>query len=56
MAARTSPDTLIDDLMRPTPIERLVDGKRETKSLDPPDDQGIVDQWTRQSIGWQLGL
>jgi hypothetical protein len=47
---------LIDELMRLTPVERLLDGKLETESRGPPDDQGIFDQWTRQSIRWQLGL
>jgi hypothetical protein len=47
---------LIDDLMRLTPIERLLDANIPPESLGPPDDQGIFDQWTRQSIRWQLGL
>lgn len=47
---------LIDELMRFTPVERLHGAKLDSDADGPPDDDGVFDAWTRQSIRWQLGF
>lgn len=47
---------LIDELIRLTPVDRLPGAKLDTDADGPPDDDGVFDAWTRQSIRWQLGF
>ncbi len=47
---------LIDELMRLTPVDRLPGADLISDVAGPPNDDGIFDTWTRQSIRWQLGL
>ncbi len=47
---------LTDELMRLTPVEHLEGAMLDGDADGPPDDDGIFDAWTRQSIRWQLGF
>jgi hypothetical protein len=48
--------SLLDGLMKATPVERLNGVTASSEHEAPPPDDPVFDERSRQSIRWQLGL
>lgn len=47
---------LIDEIMRVTPVERLLPADASELRELPPEGDDVFSEWNRKSIRWQLGL
>jgi hypothetical protein len=48
--------TVIDDIMRLTPVEQLHADGAEQVLGQPPEGDDVFGEWNRKSVRWQLGF